>query len=98
MLFGWVVVIAFGYLLKITPKYPNDYIPFGTIIFGILFYSLAIYPEAAPNYPLYPQVILGSIGLIMSLFAWVVHRKFLKKWIDDKIWKADGNTDIIVKD
>ena len=67
--------IMFGMLLKAVPTYPNQWIPAGVFLAGILF-NLGITPPTWAN-----AVRAIILGLIAGGGAWIAHRKVVSKWV-----------------
>lgn len=73
--------IVFGYVVKAIPFIPNRYIPLCNFAFGI-----GAYLAMTAGKSIMRETILGMIA---SASAWVVHYKFLRKWIDDRLFSGD---------
>jgi hypothetical protein len=43
------------------------------------------------------EVALVIVGLGVGIVSWVIHRTLLKRFIDDRWMKADGDTEITEK-
>jgi hypothetical protein len=101
-----VFLIMEGYLLKMLPYINNKYIPFFVVgSGGVLSPFLIAWPDYTKlSYTLrFPEVAAWIqaifIGFLLGFAAWYIHRRWLKKWIDDKIpqWNKDGQTEMITK-
>lgn len=83
--------LAIGYLLAAIPPYPNRWIPPGVFAFGVAANLVVT--------PLQNKVDVGRaiiIGLIAGGLSWLVHKKFMSKWIADSDFK-NGDTQQIPK-
>lgn len=78
--------VAAGYFFKAFPPYPNRWIPFGVMCAGIL--------ANVVSTPLNSwQVVVRAVfyGMIVGAAAWIAHRKWLSKLVDDDEFKP-GDT------
>ena len=83
--------IAIGMLFKAIPVYPNNWIPAGVFVTGILL-NLTI----TPLVDMKDGVRALILGLIAGGGAWIAHRKVVSKWITSDDLKS-GDTSIINK-
>lgn len=82
----FLACIVFGYVLKAIPFYSNRYIPLGVFAFGVLAYLLIT--------PIQSKVDFGRaimLGMIAAGAGWFAHRRWVSKWIDDKLFES-GDT------
>lgn len=84
--------ITFGYLLKATPRFPNNAIPMVVILAGGLVNCLlatALVPPMTIRIWLTRNIV---IGLIVAVIAWLVHKLILKRFIDKWFPNGTDNT------
>ena len=81
--------VAFGYFLKTIPVYRNRWIPTGVFTFGVIL-NLVITPMDG----LHDSARVLILGLIAGGAAWIAHQKFLRRWIDDKLFQSDDTQQI----
>ena len=97
-----VVVIAFGYVLKTIPFVNNRFIPSICIGIATITYPLIADESGAAPYSMrYPMVRQLMIGFMIGFTAWMVHRAFLKNWIDRYLPQSTdkkGDTKFFPKD
>lgn len=73
-----IACLAFGYLLKVIPSFPNKAIPMAAILFGALLYP--IIADANNEIPLRVWLVRNTlIGLVIGVVAWTTHRLILSK-------------------
>jgi hypothetical protein len=87
-----VFIIMLGYALKMVPKFPNKYIPLASFVIGPVLTLILVGPPGtgtlSPNlfWPdLAAHVSCLVTGFLLSCVAWIMHAKFLRKMIDDKV-------------
>lgn len=99
-----VFIIMLGYALKMIPKFPNKFIPLVSFIVGpILTPFMVKWPDVGdmPSGVRWPEITAWAtvlvMGLLLACLAWILHGKFLRKLIDDKIpaLQKTGDTQII---
>jgi hypothetical protein len=73
--------LALGYFLKFIPPYKNEWIPFGVVLGALLANVGIVLTEGSGDY--IRAVILGLGAGVASI---AVHRKWLKDWLDPKIF------------
>jgi hypothetical protein len=73
--------LALGYFLKFIPPFKNEWIPFGVVTGAILANLGIVITEGSGDY--IRAVILGMGAGVASI---AVHRKWLKDWLDPKIF------------
>lgn len=73
--------LALGYFLKFIPPYKNEWIPFGVVVGALLANVGIVITEGSGDY--IRAVILGLVAGVASI---AVHRKWLKDWLDPKIF------------
>lgn len=78
-----VLAIAIGYLLKFIPVYPNNWVPIGVILGAVLANVVIAISDGKGNYA--RAVIYGIIVGVASI---AIHRKWLKDWLDPKMFGA----------
>lgn len=83
--------IVVGYALKFAPKFNNRWIPFFCFFTGATVYVLLSDPSDAPFTMRFPIVRHGIIGLAAACVAWIIHWKFLRELVDDKLFSKDDN-------
>lgn len=90
---GYVVVflscIAFGYLAKASKFVPNDKIPLFIFLWGTI-WNLLLADTRTPGYSLRLWVARNLlVGFIIAGLAWLIHNRFLKSWLDPKLFPKD---------
>lgn len=96
-----VFLIMLGYALKMFPAIPNRFIPLVNFVAGpALAVFLLPWPATGMIDPglRYPDVaawlMLIMTGFLLACIAWMLHAKFLRKFIDEKIPALKtGNTE-----
>ena len=78
-----VLAIAIGYVLKFLPFYPNNYVPIGVIVGAMLANVLIALSDGSGNY-----VRAVIFGIIVGVASIAIHRKWLKDWLDPKMFGA----------
>ena len=79
-----LLVVALGYIVRAIPFIENRWIPLIGISLGSLFFLIVAPltmkpdPEHAWNW----YVLIWGIGLILSAFAWLIHRILISKLED----------------
>lgn len=91
-----VACLALGYLLKATP-FPNKYIPPFVWLGGAVLYPLLESPAKAPPSVSHPMVLFAIVGLVLGIGSWVIHRTILRRFLDPRWFKEDGDTMMIDK-
>lgn len=87
-----VFIIMFCYMLKMWRLFPNRFIPIVGAILGPILTLILVGPPGtgslAPNlfWPdLAAHVSCIVTGFLLFCVAWIMHAKFLRKLIDDKV-------------
>ncbi len=75
--------IALGYVLKFIPIYPNNWIPIGVIVGAILANVGIAFNDGSGNY-----ARAGIYGIIVGVASIAIHRKWLRDWLDPKMFGA----------
>lgn len=75
--------IALGYVLKFIPVYPNNWIPIGVIVGAMLANVGIAYNDGSGNY-----ARAFIYGLIVGVASIAIHRKWLRDWLDPKMFGA----------
>jgi hypothetical protein len=76
-----VVCIALGYVLKITPVFPNTYIPHAVILFGAALNPCIVGRTPDAHNPL---VVLIMQGFVIGAVAFATHHLIISK-IEERI-------------
>lgn len=71
--------VMFGYFLKAIPPFPNRWIPAANFAAGILL-NLTITPLRGPQE--WTRAVI--LGMVASGAAWVLHKKVMSRWVDDR--------------
>lgn len=84
-----IVCIVIGYVVKLTRRIRNRWIPLIVLAVGMLFYPLVSSRADQPpelNNPLIRQI---GLGLVLGCASWLIHQGFLRKILDSKMFKDD---------
>lgn len=87
-----VFVIMLGYACKMIQGFPNRYIPLVSFVTGPVLTLILVGPPGTGQMPpnlFWPDLAAYTsclvTGFLLSCLAWIMHAKFLRKWIDDKV-------------
>lgn len=78
-----LLAIALGYVLKFIPVYPNNWIPIGVILGAILANVGIAFNDGSGNY-----ARAAIYGIIVGVASIAIHRKWLRDWLDPKMFGA----------
>ena len=92
-----VACIGLGYILKALP-FPNKYIPPVVWLTGGVLFPILAPAGSAPSTVRNPTLLFVIVGMVMGFAAWVIHRVVLRKFLDDKWFRPDGDTTMIRKE
>jgi hypothetical protein len=87
--------IAVGYLCKALPFVPNKFIP--AIVWLTGGASMLVMESTSVVSVRNPKFAIAIVGVGIGIVSWIIHRTLLKKFIDDRWLKAEGDTEITEK-
>lgn len=83
----FIGLIALGYVFKVVPSFPNNWIPRVNLITAMILYPLICRPDLNETYSMrWPWV--GAlvrdeiVAMIIFCASWLAHRAILKKFLD----------------
>ena len=79
-----VAMLAFGYVLRIVPRFPNNWIPLSCLLFTLVCYPLLSNPGRVSFDAEHPLIRMELTALVLWVCAWLAQTKVLSK-IEDKI-------------
>lgn len=93
------VVIALGYLFRLTPAIDNKYIPVLCVLFGPLAYILIGDSGSVRFTTKNPEVVLAMFGLLYGVIGWILHHHVIwhvEQWFAKRFGKQqkEKNEDI----
>ena len=83
-----MLVISIGYFVRFLTPIPNSWIPLIGVTSGTAFFSV-VAPmtfKTDQEYAWNWYVMMIGAGFIISAFAWLVHRYFIR-WVEDQVCK-----------
>jgi hypothetical protein len=99
-----VFLIVLGYGLKFIPRFPNKYIPAVILLLGTaLAPFLLAWPQPGELDPglryagvaAWIQTLLA--GFLVGALSWLLHTKFLRKYIDEKVNGNNGKPSAVTE-
>jgi len=83
-LFTIMLCIVGGYVLRMIPKFPNNWIPLVCVLIGPTLYPLLTNPGRVSPDAHYPMVRIIGTGLILGVAAFILHDKLIRH-VEDKL-------------
>lgn len=81
--------IGFGYLAKVSRFVANQHIPLLIFLWGTI-WNLLLADTRAPGDSLRLWVARNlMLGFLIAGLAWLTHNRWLKHWLDPKLWRED---------
>jgi hypothetical protein len=84
-----IICIAVGYVVKLTRRIHNRWIPLIVLAVGMVCYPLVSSTADQPPEMAHPIVRQIGLGLVLGCVSWLMHQAFLRKILDSKMFKDD---------